>query len=100
MLAYANLKQLLRAILLAHAGQQEAACAKLESAYPVPRLIWWVILGNPAFDSMRSTPCFRALSTRVQAHVNREREAIDALRRAGKIPDRTGAMQEQNATPS
>ena len=91
-----------RAVLLAHAGRQEDACARLESAYtPAPRLFWWVILGNPAFDGMRDAPCLRSLQARIEAHVAAEREAIEALRRAGRIPDRTVTLpKREEAMPS
>jgi len=91
-----------RAVLLAHAGRQEDACARLESAYtPAPRLFWWVILGNPAFDGMRDAPCLRSLQARIEAHVTAEREAIEAMRRAGRIPDRTGTRRKrEEGTPS
>jgi tetratricopeptide (TPR) repeat protein len=91
-----------RPILLAHAGREEEACATLERAYsPVPRPGWWLVLGNPAFDNMRSAPCFLALLARIEAHVAVEREAIEVMRRAGKIPDRTRTQRNRSdATPS
>jgi TolB-like protein/DNA-binding winged helix-turn-helix (wHTH) protein/Tfp pilus assembly protein PilF len=90
-----------RSILLAHAGREEDACATLESAYsPVPRLLWWAILGNPAFNNMRSAPCFVTLRARIDAHVAVEREAIEVMRREGKIPDRVGTQRKrEDATP-
>jgi TolB-like protein/DNA-binding winged helix-turn-helix (wHTH) protein len=91
-----------RAILQAHAGREAEACASLESAFtPAPRPFWWALLRNPAFDNMRTTPCFRALLTRVEAHVVAEREAIEAMRREGKIPDRAGTQSTRaDATSS
>ena len=91
-----------RAVLLAHAGREEDACASLESAFsPAPRPFWRVLLGNPAFNNMRSAPCFLTLRARIDAHVAAEREAIEVMRRVGKIPDRPGTQpKREDATPT
>ena len=91
-----------RAILLAHAGREADACASLERAFsPAPRPFWRVLLGNPAFNNMRSAPCFLTLRARVEVHVAAEREAIEVMRRAGKIPERAGTQRKrEDAAPS
>ncbi|MCB1690559.1 MAG: winged helix-turn-helix domain-containing protein [Halioglobus sp.] len=86
---YAILNDQVRAVLLARAGRNEDACAALERAYtPAPRLYWRMIESNPAFDGMRSTPCFQTLATRLNAHLVAERVRVDEMRRTGQIPDR------------
>ncbi len=87
-----------QATLLAHAGRTEEACVALEQAYtPAPRLFWKLIVDNPAFDGMRSAPCFQALLTRIEAHIAAERVRIDAMRSEGRIPDRLMAKPERGA---
>ena len=84
-----------RAPLLAYAGRSDEACALLDRTYtPAPRLYWKLVLSNPAFDGMRSTPCFLALLARIEKHIAAERLRVDAMRRAGQIPDRSTAVTD------
>jgi hypothetical protein len=87
-----------RAILRAREGRSEEACAALEYAYtPNPRPMWRVIFANPAFDNMRSMPCFVDLLTRIEAHIAAERARIDTMGREGDIPDRPTAKTDRAA---
>jgi TolB-like protein/DNA-binding winged helix-turn-helix (wHTH) protein len=87
-----------RAILLARTGYSEDACAALERAFtPAPRLYWRMIESNPAFNEMRSTPCFQALVERLNAHLAAERLRVDEMKRSGQIPDRSTENTEPEA---
>jgi len=98
---YTLLYDQVRAVLLAHAGHSEEACAALERTHArAPRLYWRMVLSNPAFDDMRSMPCFQALLTRFETYVSAERIRIEAMRRAGQIPDRSTVKPEQEIAPA
>lgn len=87
-----------RAILRAREGRSEEACAALEYAYtPNPRPFWRVIVSNPAFDNMRTAPCFEALNTRIEKYLATERARIDTMGREGDIPDRLTAKPHRAA---
>ena len=87
-----------RAILRAGEGRSEEACAALEYAYtPNPRPFWRVIVSNPAFDTMRSEPCFEALNARFEKHSATERARIDTIRRDRKVPDRPTGKPDPTA---
>ena len=88
-----------RATLLARAGRSKEACDSLENAYtPNPRPYWKVILANPAFDDILSTPCFQSLRRRIDEHITSERVRIDASEQAGPIPDSPPASQDHGTT--
>ena len=77
-----------RATLLAFAGRSEEACAALERGMsPTPGPRWGFVTSNPAFDSMRDTPCFKALVARAETYFAGERARIAEMRREGLIPD-------------
>jgi hypothetical protein len=98
---YALIHDQVRATLLAQAGRAEEACAALERVYtPAPRLYWWMVLSNPAFDSTRAKPCFKTLLTRLNAHVAAERERVEKMRHAGQIPDRRAANPARGDEPT
>lgn len=95
---YAKLNDHVRATLLAHAGRGDEACAALErSTTPAPGPRWAIVTSNPAFDGMRDLPCFQALLTRFEAHTAQERAKVDAMRRSGRIPDRSSARGDHNS---
>jgi len=90
-----------RAILHARAGRSEEACSALEDTYtPNPRPFWWIVLGNPAFDNMRSAPCFVTLRTRLETYIAAERTRIAGLDDAGYAPDgNTPIREDEPARP-
>jgi len=85
----------MRAMLLARAGRSEEACAALEFTHnPNPRPLWWLVLGNPAFDAMRSEPCFIALQSRFQTYVAAERARIAELDDTGYAPEAPSPLRD------
>jgi hypothetical protein len=46
---------------------------------------------------MREAPCFKDLLTRMEAHTSAEHAKLDAMRRAGQVPDRTKHLPEGGA---
>jgi tetratricopeptide (TPR) repeat protein len=92
---HARLYDQVRATLLAHAGHIEEACAAFNrSLTPAPGPRWRVILSNSAFDKMRAAPCLKDLLTRLETHASAERAKLDAMRRAGQVPDRKKLLVE------
>ena len=88
---HARVHDHVRAILLAHAGNSEEACAALEKvATPTPGPRWGFFTSNPAFDSMRHAPCFETLIARADTYFAGERAHLEEMRHAGQIPDRAG----------
>lgn len=83
---HARVDDHVRAILLAHAGQSDEACAALERvATPTPGPRWGFFTSNPSFDSMRTAPCFETLQARADTYFAEERTQVEGMRRAGLI---------------
>jgi hypothetical protein len=95
---HAKLYNQIRATLLAAGEHSEEACAVFNrSLTPAPGPRWLIVLSNPAFDNSRETPCFQDLLMRLEAHTSAERAKLDAMRRAGQVPDRTTILLERSA---
>ena len=80
-----------RAQALMLLGETEQAFTNLAASFRDDHdyLQWWYTLDrDPVWDPIRGDERFRALATEVRAHAAREREAVEALRREGKIPTR------------
>jgi len=61
---------------------------------------WWYSLErDPVWDSLRKEERFRSLTAEVRAYSLREREAVEALRREGKIPFRGATPASPAAKP-
>ncbi len=95
---YALLNDQIRAVLLARAGHSDDACAALERTFsPKPRALWRIILANPAFDDMRSAPCFRALRARIDTYIAMERAKIAEAQKDGVTPGAAVTNREHGA---
>jgi TolB-like protein/Flp pilus assembly protein TadD len=79
-----------RAVALALRGDREAALDELAAdlAGGVRGGRWYTFERDPALDSVRSTPRFRALLAKLRAHAASERAELETLRERGEIPRR------------
>jgi hypothetical protein len=76
---------------LALGGERDRALAWLEQGVEALRLAndATFVLGDPAYDALRSDPRFRALEHSMQEQRTRGRIAVAALRDASRIPRRS-----------
>ena len=84
----ANIIDAQRAMVLALLGDTEGALGALERANYT--LAWLGSLSHdePRFASLRAEPRFQALEARLRAHIARQRELLEQMRRNGEIPPR------------
>jgi TolB-like protein/DNA-binding winged helix-turn-helix (wHTH) protein/Tfp pilus assembly protein PilF len=80
----------LRAVALALLQRNEEAMEALEKFSSAYCWRWWYLLqSDPSFAQLRSDPRFQILLTRARAHAAEERKLLEAMRRAGRVPDRS-----------
>ncbi|MFO1425637.1 MAG: winged helix-turn-helix domain-containing protein [Steroidobacteraceae bacterium] len=80
-----------RAQALMLLGETDRALEELAAAFEKDRDYrqWWYVLRrDPIWSTVRSDPRFRAIGDEVRAYIARERAKLEALRLAGKVPDR------------
>jgi TolB-like protein/DNA-binding winged helix-turn-helix (wHTH) protein/tetratricopeptide (TPR) repeat protein len=80
-----------RAQALMLLGRREEALRDLARGLTVDHdhTVWWYTFErDPVFDDVRETPEFRKLAAEAQQFAERERAAVEELRRQGKIPRR------------
>ena len=89
-----------RATALALLGDRKAALAALHKAVDSGYLNTWELLAiDPAFDAFRAEPEFQAMMREMTAKIAFERLALDRLRAAGRVPDRSGAAKPGKNAP-
>ncbi|MEO6186459.1 MAG: winged helix-turn-helix domain-containing protein [Steroidobacteraceae bacterium] len=80
-----------RATSLALLGDADGAIAVLQKSLERGELLmkhWLCLRLDPAFDSLRDRPAFRAVVAAVEVEVGRQRLKLAAMRREGLIPAR------------
>ena len=79
-----------QALALALLGDRKASLTTLQRAVTEGFLSFaWPADSDPAFDSMRSDPGYQAVIRAMAQRRALERQSIDRLRAAGKLPDRS-----------